>query len=183
MQGAIEDYYGVERRAEVADFVRVGEAGTRESLLVRENEGNLELALRLPPWDPDCDSVPDLLSQSIEGVSHFVYLAERARTELPSTHLELELQAEIDKFVVWGLLPVTQTSSALRRVHRSLFEHVRFLHPAQSTEGRRYRIAHGLAARYVARMLSRAKLPQLRSRLRRFYRCGQTDKIQLALSA
>ncbi|MCH7929016.1 MAG: ATP-binding protein [Proteobacteria bacterium] len=39
------------------------------------------------------------MMHSVEGVSHFVLVAERARRELPVTQLELELQAEIDKFL------------------------------------------------------------------------------------
>ena len=42
----------------------------------------------------------DALCQIIEGVSHFVYVVERARVGREATQLELELQAEVDKWVV-----------------------------------------------------------------------------------
>ncbi len=59
------------------------------------------------PWRSRCGS-PELgddgrldpLCQIIEGVSHFVYLTERAQAEQSTTHLELEIQAEVDKYVV-----------------------------------------------------------------------------------
>ncbi len=180
-QAVIENYYGVERRADIVNYVRVGERGAREALLVRENSDALELRLQLPPWDATRPA--DAGAQVVEGVSHFVYVAERARTGLPTTQLELELQAEVDKFVVYGLEGLMLRRHELRHVHRRLFEGARFLHAPNTTEGGRYRLAHRLAARYLSRVLNARARSRVRAELKRFYRCGQAEKISLARSA
>ena len=80
------------------DFVRESvDVDERESLLLRESDGGLEMALVVPSRAANDH---DGWLQLAEGVSHFVYVANRARQELPSTQLELELQAEVDKFVL-----------------------------------------------------------------------------------
>ena len=181
-QAVIENYYGVERRADIVNYVRVGERGAREALLVRENSDALELRLQLPPWDATRPA--DAGAQIVEGVSHFVYVAERARTGLPTTQLELELQAEVDKFVVYGLESLMlRRRHELRHVHRGLFEGARFLHAPNTTEGGRYRLAHRLAARYLSRVLDARARSRVRAELKRFYRCGQAEKISLARAA
>src|SRR5262249_14875721 len=77
------------------------EGDAREALLIREREGHVEVRIHLPRGAADGRGRPsfDELCQIIEGVSHFLYVAERARRELPATQLELELQAEVDKYI------------------------------------------------------------------------------------
>jgi len=200
LQRSLERFYALERAPSVRDFFRLGAANTREQLLVRESTEGLHVAIQFPedriPEEPMRPS--DDWAQLIEAVSHFLFLAERARTELPTTQLELELQAEVDKFVV--LLPTAgapepcvaaagPASVRLARtvtyfeLHRSLYDDVSFLHAAESPEGVRYRLANQLAAQYVSRLL-RSGSPELwRKRLRAFYRAGQTEKISLVLAA
>ncbi len=180
-QRVIEDYYGVERRADVVDFAHVGEQGAREALLIRENADALELRLQIPRCDGK--RTADSGAQLVEGVSHFVYVAERARTGLPTTQLELELQAEVDKFVVYGLEGLMLRPHELQHVHRGLFEGARFLHAPHTTEGGRYRLAHRLAARYLSRVVKARARSRVRADLNRFYRCGQAEKISLARAA
>ncbi|HVR20716.1 MAG TPA: hypothetical protein VMS65_13495, partial [Polyangiaceae bacterium] len=102
IQRRIERYYGLEGAPDVALFASAGTDGEREVLLVRDGEHAVEMALRVPDGAP-CAGANDVWLQLLEGVSHFVYLAERVRTGLPTTQLELELQAEIDKFVLLAL--------------------------------------------------------------------------------
>ncbi len=192
LQRRLEQFYALEDAPDVVDFVRTGSGASRETLLLREQEGELEIAVVLPPHehlDAAADAASDLWLQLAEGVSHFVYLAERARTNLPATRLELELQAEVDKFVLLateaGAVP-TGPSPSHRRVHnlgRWLYEHVRFLHPEGTEAGDRYRLANDLAARFVTRTFSRLAPHAAHETLRRFYRSGQTEKIHLARAA
>ena len=67
------------------------------------------------------------LACAAEGVSHFVYLATRAAAGRPVSLLELEVQAEVDKFALLLLhlwrRGLRRTSRALRR---RLFERVRY---------------------------------------------------------
>jgi hypothetical protein len=181
VQRKLEHFYALERAPDVVDFVHTAEPGRRETLLVRESDDALEIRLVLPPLgDP---TSLDRFLQLVEGVSHFVYVAERARTNLPATRLELELQAEVDKFVVLARGDRIDSEQA-RALHGRLYERVRYLHPADSEDGERYRLANDLAARFVARLLERsAEVGGVVRTLRRFYRSGQAEKIHLARAA
>jgi hypothetical protein len=181
VQRQLERFYALESAPDVVDFVRTGEPAGRETLVLRQAEDALEIRLLLPPLD-DLGSL-DRFLQLVEGVSHFVYVAERARTNLPATRLELELQAEVDKFVVLARGGRIDSEQA-RTLHARLYERVRYLHPPGSEDGDRYRLANDLAARFVARLLERsdAAAGVVRT-LRRFYRSGQAEKIHLARAA
>lgn len=182
IQRELEVYYGLERAPNVARFVREGDRGSREVVLLRETAGELEIALVLPPESkriPAGGALDDVWLQVAEGVSHFLYLAERVRVDLPVTQLELELQAEVDKFVLsLGFAP-----DSARALLGRLFDSPRFLDPEHSEAGARYRLAHQLAARFVARVLVAHDRTRARAQLRSFYRAGQAEKIHLASAA
>lgn len=170
----------MEATPDVRGFVREGlEAGEREALLLRESEGSLEMALVVPAAEPAAAANDhDGWLQLAEGVSHFVYVANRARQELPSTHLELELQAEVDKFVLLVLEQVPYDRGEAFAVHSRLFERVTYLHEAGTELGDRYRTANDLAARFVRRLMAYGPVTT-HATLRRFYRAGQAEKIRL----
>ena len=166
----------MEETPDVRGFVREAvELGEREALLLRESEGAVEMALVMPA--PVANENDDWL-QLAEGVSHFVYVANRARQELPSTHLELELQAEVDKFVLLILEQVPYDRAEAFEVHSRLYERVRYLHEAGTELGDRYRTANDLAARFVRRLMTYGPATT-HAALRRFYRAGQAEKIRL----
>jgi hypothetical protein len=162
-------------------FVREGQLGSREVVLLREWEGELEIALVLPPESKRIEggAIDDTWLQVAEGVSHFLYLVERARVNLPVTQLELELQAEVDKFV----LSLARGTASAPELFDRLFENPSFLHDAGTEAGERYRMAHQLAARFVSRVLLAQDRVRAQDRLRTFYRAGQTEKISLARAA
>jgi len=180
IQRRLERYYDLERTPDVARFAEPAPSGEREQLLVRESEDSVELALIVPAETPSVGA-NDTWLQLLEGVSHFVFLVERVRTGLPTTQLELELQAEVDKFVLLGLEPGGHPES-VRRLHQHLYENGRFLDPRGSEAGERYRLANDLAARFAARLL-RHEASDVRTLLCRFYRAGQAGKIALATAA
>jgi hypothetical protein len=160
--------------------------GDREAVRVRDAaDGAVEIEVIAPALaeSPDLDSI----CQLIEGVSHFVYVADRARRQLPATQLELELQAEIDKYVLLVWQRERFDAGLARSLHARLFEHVRFSHAAGTEEGDRYRLANDLAARLVRRMetfyASKGRIDELRNALTRFYAMGQAEKIQFARAA
>src|SRR6185295_15145152 len=114
---------------------------------------------------------------AIEGVSHFVFLAFRARTDAPTSGLELELQAEIDKYVTCLLTAEGQSPTALRE---RLFGFE--LAPDLSPEEReRYSTATRSASRYArsleARFVTPRRIPDMLAELRRFYRMSLADKL------
>ena len=148
---------------------------SREALLLRESEDSVELALVVPSQAANQN---DSWLQLAEGASHFVYVTNRARQELPSTQLELELQAEVDKFVLLVLERTPYDRGEAFEVHSRLYENVRYLHAAGTELGDRYRTANDLAARFVRRLMAFGP-ETTHATLRRFYRAGQTDKIRL----
>jgi hypothetical protein len=161
----------------------------RETVLVRDADGELEVRLCLPRTVLD-GMRPlsfDELCQVIEGVSHFLYLAERARRELPTTRLELELQAEVDKYVLLAHSGAGFHPAHAAEVRARLFERVSYLHSADTEIGARYRLANDLAARFASRLeasfVRHRRFEPMRAALRRFYAAGQTEKIGLARAA
>ena len=186
VQRDIERFYRLERVASVRPFLKTVDGGERESVRIRDAEdGVVEIEVLTPTMTdhPDLDSV----CQLIEGVSHFVYVADRARRGLPATQLELELQAEIDKYVLLALADERFDAGAAGAIHARLYESVRFCHPEGTEEGDRYRLANDLAARMVRRLevlyARKGRLSDLRDQLSRFYRMGQAEKIQFAGAA
>ena len=191
IQGGLERLYQLDRVADVDEFVSEAAVGEREVLMVRmADDGVVEMSLRLPPlgrreFDLLADVDLDPLCQIIEGVSHFVYLAARAREGRGATQLELEVQAEVDKYVVLvaALGAIDAPKSA--KLRGRLYEQVSFSQAAGSELGERYRMANQVAARFVRRLertyLHGGRLRELWRELRRFYRLGQEEKLRVAV--
>lgn len=190
LQRSFEAFYGLEPAPSVDGFVRLGEQGERETLLVRTSDDALEVQLRVPRAAADLELTggpsgtgvgADVVAQVVEGVSHFVLLVERARVELPTTQLELELQAEVDKFVYFAW-PFELAPERLE-THERLFSSVRYLHRSDCEIGARYRLANRLAARYTAALVRSVPCAEAKRHLRRFFRAGQAEKIRMAEAA
>jgi hypothetical protein len=193
VQKALERLYQIEDAPHVDAFLRAAEHGEREALLVREAEdGTLEVSLRVPmlarrAFAIDDGADLDPLCQLIEGVSHFVYLAERAKSDREATQLEMEMQAEVDKYVVLAasLDELSVQRSGLLR--ERLYERVVFNHVEGSELGDRYRIANDTAAKFVRRLerefVESRRFPELRTELRRFFRMGQEEKLRVVRAA
>ena len=186
IQRGLEALYHLDRAADVDAFVTHADEGQREALLVRESEDGLELQLRIPRLgdasvDVDGASL-DPLCQIIEGVSHFVYLADRASLEREATQLELELQAEVDKYVILASALRDFDVRTSRRLRERLYDDVSFVHDANTVEGERYRMANGCARRFTGRLerdyVTRARFGDLQGELRRFFHMGQTEKLR-----
>jgi hypothetical protein len=118
---------------------------------------------------------------AFEGVSHFTYYAWNAAREKAVTLLEMELQAEVDKFIATTLLLQRQGEPPARGLHQWLFELPKLDARLQDGERERYRSANRYAGRYCARLapaLARGiDDEELRRELRRFYRLPQGAKI------
>lgn len=186
VQRGLETLYRLERAADIDAFMTEAEEGQREALLVRQAEdGALELALRVPRLDaPKGASSFDPISQIIEGVSHFVYLADRASRARETTQLELEVQAEVDKYVVIASSLKDFDEAASRKLRERLYDEVAFVHDEGTELGERYRVANQCAQRFTARLekqyVARARFQELRFELRRFFQMGQSEKLRAA---
>jgi hypothetical protein len=185
VQRSLELFYRLEEAPCVRRFLRAARPGERETVLVREAEdGAVEIEVTAPA--PSGAGLDDLC-QVIEGVSHFVYVADRARCSRPATQLELELQAEVDKYVLLVLGKARFDARLARAIHARLYERVHFSDPQGTEAGDRYRLANELAARFVRRVelryAARGQQRAMRDALARFYRMGLGEKIQFARAA
>jgi len=190
LQRRLTAFYNLSAVPPVDAFVSAREDVERERLLVRHTDDGLELALELPPHavDPRGPVALDLMCQVLEGVSHFVLVTHRATTDGSTSQLELELQAEVDKFVVLTLLGDNPPTPRWRTaVKERLYERVTYEHPPGTEPGDRYRAANRLAVRFVERIerryLARARVHDARDALRAFYRLGPGEKLAYAEAA
>ena len=203
LQKGLERMYRIETEVSVDDFViderarcQLGVArAPREQLLVSDDGGEVSLGLfvderalsNLAENDPaeqlDDTNLGDFLL-AVEGVSHFVYLTWRARHDHRVSALELELQAEVDKYVTCLLCGHIDRSAELRR---RLFEEFSFEPDLDDEERARYLTANSNAQRYSASLERRyvvaGRIAEMLSELRRFYRLpldGKLDHIRAA---
>jgi hypothetical protein len=164
---------------------------SRETLLMAEDEEGLALSLfldaklleRLESADPMARLRAEFLDdlwQVVEGVSHFNCVVWKASQDRNVSLLELELQAEIDKFVSTMLLAVSQgRCDMLERLHGWLFDEVSFHNELDPEQLDRYRAANEYAARFCHALRRRLveDVEHVLAELRRFYRLPMTDKI------
>ena len=148
-----------------------------EWVLVRESDDGLDLAVWIAPvhlhnlaHGPDARTVVRHSFRSfcavIEGISHFMFLVERARRSEPLTLLELEVQAEIDKFVS-ARLHCPEHTPALRR---ALFVDVTLQKGLTPVERSRYREAGRLARAWCDHLTRLPHLAAVLDAQRRFWR-------------
>jgi hypothetical protein len=122
---------------------------------------------------------------ALEGVSHFVYFAWNAGHDKSVSLLELELQAEIDKYVGCFMLLRRQDPARFpAELHALLFSRARVEPSLAAGRESLYRRASRQASRFCSRLE-----PWLRAHcrrghgawlpeLRRFYRLGDIAKLR-----
>lgn len=205
LQGMLQQTYDLAGEHRVSDFltgnpalvealgIMPGTAGAGEQVLVSQRDADcVDLAVYIAPEvlerlgesDPlealHDGNLADFL-MALEGVSHFVYLAWNAGLDKPVTRLELELQGEVDKFVLTALVLATRQGRAPDALHHGLFRRCR-LEPSLDDESRaRYQAASRYAETYCRGLLERFRrkrdLSTLWPELRRFYRLTQRGKM------
>ncbi len=167
-----------------------------EQVFISEHNDNMDIAVFIAPHilsaleydDPRRLLHPGNLQNfciALEGVSHFVLLIDRARTGRPLRPLELEIQAEVDKFVHAWLLMTAQgrpAKQSARYLIRRLFQNYSLREGVAKNEIERYHLSTAIAQRYcqaLARRHAHADIQHRRFQgdLRRFYRSGLSSKI------
>jgi hypothetical protein len=120
------------------------------------------------------------LCKVIEGISHFNFIVWSAKQDRPVTLLELEMQAEVDKFVGTWFLALDQNDYEFANcLHRWLFDEVSYNPNLRREQHERYRAANDYAARFchgISKRLDRESASGL-DELRLFYRLSQQAKI------
>lgn len=205
IQTQLESLYGIRTGQQATDYLigheeltalmpmRQNTPPPKELFLVNPNpqDDTLEIALFLHPdltanlstHNPmeqlDRENISDFCTM-IEGVSHFVYYIHKASLEYGVTQLEMELQAEIDKFLLLSLMTenAQQSNSTILDV---LFEGYG-LHEKLSIEQiDRYHTASDLARKYcyaLSQRIVKNELTELVNEIRRFYPLTQEQKIK-----
>jgi hypothetical protein len=210
LQGGLEEMYRARTGVAIADFVVDGDAraaalvgarerAPREQLLVAPDADGQGVAIglyvdadvlaHLDVHDPSRrldDRNAQAFLYALEGVSHFVYAVWCAQRERQVSALELELQAEVDKWVTCLLATdVTADTSAAWR--QRLFGDCAFEPDLDHAERDRYRAANDNAARYArwleARYLAPCRIPELLAELRRFWRLPLAEKLAVTARA
>ena len=205
LQVDLENIYEVQSGYRVADFLIDDPDLARrldttpnardipEKLLIRQDGDSVDLALYLDPGvlqrldanDPTeslhGENLHDFWT-ALEGISHFLYLTWNARHERSVTLLEMELQAEVDKYILAAFLFGRQLRCLVpRALHRHLFAYARFDERLDEAERHRYHSANYFAGRFCAYIEKEFLHPGARSglvnTLRRFYRLSQQHKI------
>lgn len=203
LQQHLSDIYRLASGHDVRDFLITDQAlaqtisgnamlsTTSESLLLCEEDDSLSLSLFLdgtmldrleaanPLQELRAEQLDDLW-KVMEGLSHFNCMVWKASQDRAVSLLELELQAEIDKFVATMQLAIGQRDGdLLNRLHGRLFDDVSFHEELDEQQVDRYRAANEYAARFCRglehQLLQNADcaLAELRS----FYRLQLCDKI------
>ncbi|MDH5408327.1 MAG: hypothetical protein OEZ33_07860 [Gammaproteobacteria bacterium] len=165
-----------------------------EKLLVCQNDETLDIALYINrdvlhqleqdnPFDSLNDNNIHQFWIALEGVSHFNYLVWNARFDRPVSLFELELQAEVDKFVLTIMLLNQQENIFLtRHVLQHLFLQSSYDEQLNRAELWRYIRANYFACHYcegITALFSQThKVNQLHNELRRFYRLTQHYKLR-----
>ncbi|MBI5549797.1 MAG: hypothetical protein HY901_38415 [Deltaproteobacteria bacterium] len=196
LQRALEIIYGVSSPQRVEDFV-IGQAalaglGARvsasEELLVVSGNAEIEVGLYV---DPELISrLPELgrggalefldrllpaFAIAAEGVSHFLYLMLQATRDRAVSLLELEAQAEVDKFAT-GVLHLWKHGERRHcsELRSRLFDRIGYRAELSGEEHARYAFANHMARGYAAFLESRfiltGCLEGLLAELRRSYR-------------
>src|SRR5215469_4343413 len=210
LQSLIADIYDVRVAHDVYDFLvtdrthlpAAARGGTaEEELIVAQPDGGDEVALslyldpallgRLAREDPlvrlHAGNVGDWWT-ALEGVSHFLYLAWNAGHDKPVSLLELEMQAEVDKYVAsYWLLRRQFPQRFPAELRRVLFARTRVDPRVDAERAQVYREASRYADRFCGRLEQTLARSQggpgegngdgaVLAELRRFYRLTHARK-------
>lgn len=202
LQDLIGGIYDVPLAHDVYDFLCTdrrrlpdGHGPADEQLIIAQQRDAVGVSLYLDPAllerldraDPikrlDAANVADYCT-ALEGVSHFVYFAFNAGHDKAVSLLELELQAEIDKYVASCWLMRRQFPERFpAELMRVLFERARIDPQLAGARAHLYRVASRYAERFCRRIEralrdGRSGEPEraVLAELRRFYRLTDARK-------
>ncbi len=198
VEHAVEDFLITDRSALASLLPQHSEEQADEQVFVVQSEDDvrigvyidgavLERLTRANPLQALSDENLHDYCTALEGVSHFHYLMWSLKRQRNVSLLELELQAEVDKYASALMLLTQQRDGEFpRALHAMMFDRVSFVPQLEQTVRQRYEEANRHAARYC-RDLDERFLRRRQSRpeawvseLRRFFRCGHQQKLLAA---
>lgn len=165
-----------------------------EKLLIKTTADGFDLSLyldktivdQLAAYTVAANSIEDdmeIFCTAVEGISHFVYLIWRAQHGYTVSLLELELQAEVDKYIMAvAILAQHDHGKIPFHLHAQLFDHCYFDPQLNETELIRYQQANLFARDYCwelhTTLMQRGDSYTVTREVRRFYRLWHTQKLQ-----
>lgn len=191
LQRTLQYVYEIDVQHRVTDFTTSDPEFARlygsahapmEQLIFREHGGDVDISLYLDDRVVDAlngieegGASMNMMCLAVEGVSHFVHFCWRSEYQFDLSLLELELQAEVDKYV---LLTDLYGQDGM---HRRLFECHLYRYGMSRQLRERYRSANRLAAKYCRRLerdyIRPGRTVEMLNELRRFCRKTQRQKI------
>lgn len=165
----------------------------QERLLVQGAEDDLRLSLYIDDAvlaQLSADDPTALLHEgnfaafliALEGVSHLNYVLWNGERDNPVTLFELELQAEIDKYVTCTKLFGAQLGGIPAALHRVLFDSMQLDATLCTADRERYAEANYFAAKYCLELRRRFPghhgQPSFLHELRAFYRLTRNEKVR-----
>ncbi|MDH3607831.1 MAG: hypothetical protein OEQ24_01145 [Gammaproteobacteria bacterium] len=147
--------------------------------LYLDNELINRLCKNYPSEQSNKDDLHDFWI-ALEGVSHFLYLAWNANHDRPVSQLELELQAEVDKFVsATAILGLEKNKAFMQEIWSLLFSQPKFNENLEKEHLARYMKANKYASKYCLNLIgmNNKTTKCFHNELRRFYRLNQRAKL------
>ncbi|MBI4211938.1 MAG: hypothetical protein HY540_04790 [Deltaproteobacteria bacterium] len=140
-----------------------------EAMLVKETNDDVQLGVYLHPLIRQRLQHGSLryddLGYAAEGLSHFLYVIDRAGRNKSCSQLELELQAEVDKFIVLHLLTIEAAGKSPHNIFTWQFDSPDFAADLSHEERDRYETANHFAAKFCWKLRERCFFPLRRSEL------------------
>ena len=206
LQQQLEQVYEVDTSLQVSQFLITDPAlaeiydtsenprSVHEKLLLSQHDQHLDVALylsneivqHLEQHNPlECLDEANLHQfwVALEGISHFTYLTWNAQFDREISLFELELQAEVDKFVMAiCLFNRQQGMQHPRHIMTKLFIKLQFDSALTAQELNRYTLANEYAYRYCEKLLGllvgQYDEQLLFNDIRRFYRLTHHYKLK-----
>lgn len=191
IHGAVSLGHGYSPEVDLLDYVHVSEAESQ--VLVREIDDAMEIAVLLNrkiiedleplnlPTDFDLASFGSL-SVAIEELSHFNLLFFQAAADQVLSPLELEVQAEVDKFsVALEWMEQTNTLNMRNQFFDCLFGELKIGSWVNSSDRRTYEEAHEIARRFCRRLMSdKVSILNRKQILADFFRASGMKKLSFS---
>ncbi|MBN8554273.1 MAG: hypothetical protein J0L93_02415 [Deltaproteobacteria bacterium] len=187
IQSGLETLNGISNPHAAEDFIIASEK--RNALLISEIDREADVAICLQkeilqkfsetklPTDFNLEVFPEL-SIVIEELSHFNTYCIKATQDESVSALELEVQAEVDKFgLALGWLEQRNEFELREKVYDLLFKEVQIGSWVKDSELARYAEAHLIAKNFCKQILQSGSTVGVQEKFQKFFALPLSDKL------
>lgn len=161
----------------------------RETLFIRQIGDEYELGLFIAPGILAAIDRTDPLERmdeffcAVEGVSHILMLLDRIANQVATSHLELELQAEVDKFLISHLYMSKARRGASIDLFDRQFERCTWDSNLSEDDLLRYTAASRMAAKFCSGLRERyfnpARIGEMKADVLDFFKRNLAQKVSI----